>query len=55
MTTAYRGEELGAKDANQEVSSFALPFALRPKTCPVPVLPATSTGKFAKQELQFLE
>ena len=27
------------------MSSLAVPFLFRPKSCPVPVLPATSTGK----------
>ena len=48
MTTAYLGVEAGANEANHDVSSFEDPFGLLPKTCQVPVLPATSTGKFAK-------
>ena len=45
MITAYCGASTGANEANHEVSSFALPFALRPKSWPVPVLPATWIGK----------
>ena len=45
ITTANRGFLVGAKDANQDVSSFSVPLGFLPNTWPVPVFPLTSMGK----------